>query len=222
MITYLDKQVKIIEDLLKKLGLDQNTIVMFCSDNGPINENGDSTNFEYFHSSGYLRGMKQKLYEGGIREPFIVKWPEKIAAGQVTNFISATYDMMETFAELLKVKAPQNDGLSILPTLLGDTTHQKQRDYLYWEYIGGNWGWETGEGSREDAGQLAIRMGKWKGVKKGTLKNPNAPWEIYNLETDPNETVNLAGQHPELFVKFDKIVQKEHTTPVRPEWDIFK
>ena len=209
MITYLDKQVKIIEDLLKKLGLDQNTIVMFCSDNGPINENGDSESFDFFHSTGYLRGMKQELYEGGIREPFIVKWPGKIASGQVTNFISATYDMMETFADLLHVQAPQNDGLSILPTLLGDNTHQKQRDYLYWEYPARR-------------GQVAIRMGNWKGVKTGIVKNPETPWQIYNLTNDPKESINLADQHPELVKKFDEIAHKEHITPVRPEWDIFK
>lgn len=207
MITYLDKQVEIIEDQLKKLGLDKNTIVMFCSDNGPINENGDNENF--FNSAGSLRGMKQELYEGGIRVPFIVKWPGKIAAGQVTNFISATYDMMETFAELLKVQAPRNDGLSILPTLLGRSAKQKQRDYLYWEYP-------------ERGGQASIRMGNWKGVKTNILKNPKTPWEIYNLETDPKEAINLVDQHPELVKKFDEVVQKEHTAPVRSEWDIFK
>ncbi|MCX6327738.1 MAG: arylsulfatase [Bacteroidia bacterium] len=208
MITYLDKQVKIIEDLLKKLDLDQNTIVMFCSDNGPINLNGDNDK-TFFNSSGSLRGMKTELYEGGIREPFFVKWPGKIAPGQVTNFISATYDMMETFAELLQVQAPHNDGLSILPTLLGNSAKQKQRDYLYWEFP-----------ARE--GQVAVRLGNWKGIKTNILNNPKTPWQIYNLEADPKESVNLVDQHPELVKKFDEIVQKEHTTPVRPEWDFIK
>jgi len=216
MVTYLDKQVKIIGDVLKKLSLDQNTIVMFCSDNGPINENSDNEKFDFFNSTGSLRGMKQELYEGGIREPFIVKWPGRIKAGQVTDFISTTYDMMGTFAELLQVHAPQNDGLSILPTLLGDNSHQKRRDYLYWEYVG------EGGRKRGDNGLLAIRMGKWKGVKTGIFKNPKTPWQIYNLEIDAKETINLVDQHPELIKKFDEIVQKEHATPVRPEWDIFK
>ena len=207
MITYLDKQVKIIEDQLKKSGLDQNTIVMFCSDNGPINLNGDNDG-SFFNSSGSLRGGKMEVYEGGIREPFIVKWPGKIARGSVSNFISTTYDMMETFAELLQIQAPHNDGLSLLPTLLGNSPKQKQRDYLYWEYP-------------EKGGQLAVRMGNWKGVKTNMINN-TPPWQIYNLETDPKESVNLMDQHPELVKKFDEIVQREHTTPVRHEWDIFK
>jgi arylsulfatase A len=144
------------------LGLEQNTIVMFCSDNGPINLNGDDDR-TFFNSSGSLRGGKTEVYEGGIREPFIVKWPGKITGGQVSNFISATYDMMETFAELLQVQAPKNDGLSILPTLLGNNAKQKQRDYLYWEFP-----------ARE--GQVAIRLGNWKGVKTGIKRNPKTPW----------------------------------------------
>jgi arylsulfatase A len=208
MITYLDKQVLIIEDLLKNLGLDRNTIVMFCSDNGPIRLNGDNDG-SYFNSSGSLRGGKMEVYEGGIREPFIVKWPGKIAPGQVTDFISATYDMMETFADLLQVQAPRNDGISILPTLLGNKQRQKQRDHLYWEFP-------------PKGGNLAIRMGNWKGVKTNVMINPKTPWQIYNLETDPKEAVDIVTQHPELVKKFDEIVQNEHTTPVRPEWDLFK
>ena len=107
MISYLDKQVGMIEDQLNKLGLDKNTIVIFCSDNGPTGTLGPNSN--YFNSAGNLRGRKQDLYEGGIREPFIVKWPGKVAAGKVSNYPSATYDMMETFAEMLQVKAPEND-----------------------------------------------------------------------------------------------------------------
>ena len=208
MVTYLDKQVKIIEDELKKSGLDQNTIVIFCSDNGPINLNGDEDR-TFFNSSGSLRGMKTDLYEGGIRVPFIVKWPGKITSGYVTDFVSATYDMMETFAELLQTKAPQNDGISILPTLLGKKSEQKQRDFLYWEFPA-------------KGGQVAVRSANWKGVKTGTIKNSDTPWQIFNLDTDPQEATDLAGQHPELAIKFDEIVKQEHTSPVRPEWDIFR
>ena len=206
MISYLDKQVGMIEELLKKLGLDKNTIVIFSSDNGPAHTLG--VNDSYFKSSGILRGAKGDLYEGGIREPFIVKWPGKVKAGKVNDFISATYDMMETFAEILHIKAPKNDGLSILPTLLGNNAHQKQRSYLYWEYA-------------EIGGQLAIRMGKWKGVKTGLYKNPQSPWQIFNLESDESERVDIAAQNPRLIKEFDDIVKKEHTQPVRPEWDIF-
>jgi len=206
MISYLDKQVGIIEALIKKLGLEENTLVIFCSDNGPANLLGADN--AYFNSAGNLRGHKQDLYEGGIREPFIVKWPGKVAAGKVSGFVSATYDMMETFAELLQLKAPVNDGISILPTLLGKDSRQRQRDYLYWEYP-------------DKGGQLAVRMGNWKGVKTGLTKDPLAPWQIFNLTTDEKESNDLTAAHPELVIKFDAIVKKEHTTPVRPEWDLF-
>jgi arylsulfatase A len=205
MISYLDKQVGIIEDQLKKLGLTDNTIVIFCSDNGPAGSLGPESN--YFNSTGNLRGRKLDLYEGGIREPFIVKWPGKVAAGKVSNYPSATYDMMETFAELLQVKAPENEGVSLLPTLLGKG-QQKQRSYMYWEYP-------------DKGGQLAVRMGKWKAIKTGLNKNPKAGWQLYNLETDEKETKDVAAEHPELLTQFDAIVKKEHTTPVRPEWDLF-
>ena len=205
MITYLDTQVGIVQQQLEKLGLDKNTMIIFCSDNGPANSIGRNDN--YFNSTASLRGMKLDVYEGGVRVPFIVKWPAKIAKGKVSDHISATYDMMATFAELLNVKAPQNDGVSLLPTLLG-TNKQKKHEYLYWEIP-------------DKGGQLAIRMGKWKAVRTGVSRNPKAPWQLYDLEADVKESVNLADKHPELIKHFDAIVQKEHTTPVRKEWDIF-
>jgi arylsulfatase A-like enzyme len=205
MISYLDKQVGMIENLLKKLGLDDNTIVIFCSDNGPAGSLGPTSN--YFKSAGNLRGKKQDLYEGGIREPFIVKWPSKVASGKVSNYPSATYDMMETFAELLHLKAPVNDGVSILPTLLGKDAQQKKRDYMYWEYP-------------DKGGQLAIRMGNWKAVKTGLNKNPKAGWQLYDLSTDEKESNDVASLHTDMLAKFDAIVKKEHTTPVLREWDV--
>lgn len=206
MITYLDKQVGMIEDQLKKWGLDNNTMIMFCSDNGPAGSLGPES--DYFNSAGHLRGRKQDLYEGGIREPFIVKWPAGVAPGSVSNLPSATYDMMETFAELLQVKAPLNDGISILPTLIGQNDQQKKREYMYWEYP-------------DKGGQLAVRMGKWKGVKTGLNKNLQAPWQLFDLENDEKESRDLAANHPEIISRFNVIVKKEHVTPVRPEWDVF-
>jgi arylsulfatase A len=207
MISYLDKQVGIIEAQLKQLGLEQNTIVMFSSDNGPASSVGVENIF--FNSAGSLRGRKQDVYEGGIREPFLAKWPGKIPAGKVNDHVSATYDMLATFADLLNVKAPENDGISLLPTLLGDQKAQKQHEYLYWEYP-------------EKGGQLAIRLGNWKAVKTGLLKNPATAWQLYDLASDPQEKSDVAGQHPEILNQAEAIVKKEHTTPVRTEWDIFK
>jgi len=183
MITYMDKQVGRIMDLLKELGLDDNTIVMFSSDNGATFDVG-GVDAKFFNSVGGLRGLKQDLYEGGIREPFIARWPGKIPAGKVTNHISVQFDLMATLSEITGVKSLPNDGISFLPTLMGNDKNQKQHDYLYFEFP-------------EKSGQVAIRMGKWKGVKSNMKKDKNTPWEIYDLETDVNETTNVADHHPE-------------------------
>ena len=124
MINYMDKQIGRIMALLEELGLDENTIVMFSSDNGATFDAG-GVDTEFFNSVGGLRGRKQDLYEGGIREPFIARWPGKIPAGRVTDHISVQFDMMATLAELIGAKAPPNDGISFLPTLLGNDKQQK-------------------------------------------------------------------------------------------------
>src|SRR6478735_7792171 len=149
MITYLDKQVGRIMQLLKELDLDKNTIVMFSSDNGTTFDVGgvDAT---YFNSVDGLRGRKQDLYEGGIREPFIARWPGHIPAGTVNNKISVQYDLMATLAELTGATIPANDGISFLASLFGKSSGE--HEYLYFEFP-------------EKSGQVAIRMGKWKGVK---------------------------------------------------------
>ena len=133
MITYMDKQVGRIMTLLKELGLDENTIVMFSSDNGATFDAG-GVDTEFFNSVAGLRGRKQDLYEGGIRVPFIARWPGKIPAGKVTDHISVQFDMMATLAELIGAKAPPNDGISFLPILLGNDKHQKKHSYLYFEF----------------------------------------------------------------------------------------
>ncbi|WP_414000249.1 arylsulfatase [Flavobacterium sp. W1B] len=205
MITYMDLQVGKIMDLLKELGLDKNTIVMFSSDNGATFDTGGADT-KFFNSTAGLRGRKQDLYEGGIREPFIARWPGKIPAGKVTDLISTQYDLMETLSELTGVKAWKNDGVSFLPTLLGKDKKQKKREYIYFEFP-------------EKGGQVAIRMGDWKGVKSKMKKNKNAPWEIYNLRTDVNETTDLASQHPELAKKFEEILKAEHQPTHINDWE---
>ena len=204
MITFLDEQVGIILDKIKELGLDENTIIMFSSDNGPTFNGG--VNAKFFNSSGGLRGLKMDVYEGGIREPFIARWPGKIAAGKKSDFISAQFDMMATIAELTNQKTNNTDGISLLPTLLGKPNAQKQREYLYFEYP-------------EKGGQLAIRMGDWKGVRLDVRHNPKSPWQIFNLKTDRNETEDVALKHPELIQKFDAIVKKEHQHSHIKEWE---
>lgn len=205
MITYMDAQVGKIMALLKELKLDDNTIVMFSSDNGATFNTG-GVNTEFFNSVGGLRGRKQDLYEGGIREPFIARWPGKIPAGKISGLISVQVDMMATLSDITGVKAPENDGISFLPTLLGKEEQQKKHTYLYFEFP-------------EKGGQVAIRMGRWKGVKSNMKKNKHAPWELYDLAMDEKETTDIASQHPELVQQFERILQKEHQPSHLRDWE---
>lgn len=205
MITYMDKQIGRIMRLLKDLKLDENTIVMFSSDNGTTFDAG-GVNAAYFNLTGGLRGRKQDLYEGGIREPFIARWPEKIPAGKISNHISVQFDLMATLSELTGAKAQPNDGLSFLPTLLGNDQAQKQHEYLFFEFP-------------EKGGQVAVRMGKWKGVKSNMKKDKNAPWEIFDMQKDEKETTDLSLQHPELVKRFETILKKEHQPSHLREWE---
>ncbi|SHM73864.1 arylsulfatase [Flavobacterium saccharophilum] len=205
MVSYLDAQVGIILEKIKALGLDNNTIVMFSSDNGATFKTG-GFDPAYFNSMGGLRGTKGDLYEGGIRIPLIAKWPGKIPAGKTSDLISSQIDFFATIADLNGQKKTDTDGISFLPELTGKSKNQKKHEYLYFEFS-------------EKTGQVAVRLGDWKGVKSNMKKNKNAPWEIYNLKTDEKESVDLASQHPELVKKFEEIVKKEHTPAQIKEWE---
>lgn len=205
MITRMDRDIGRIFDLLKSLDLDENTIVFFASDNGGVK--GMS---EHFESNGILRGHKTDIYEGGIRAPLIARWPGKIAAGAVSEHISAFWDMMPTFCEIAKISVPNDiDGISFLPELLGQ--NQKAHDFLVWEYFSYNYGWKPGaEGPRNQLESQAVRMGNWKGLRKGLKKNPAAEMELYDLEKDPSETKNVAADYPEIVKQIQEIMIKEH------------
>lgn len=207
MVTYLDDQVGMILKKIKELGLDDNTIIMFSSDNGGAWDGGIPKDF--FHLNGPFRGQKRDLYEGGIRSPFIARWPGVIKAGTTSGLISAQYDLMATLADLTGQTLKDIDGISFLPTLLGKPEKQKKHEFLYFEFG------ETG-------GSVAVRMGDWKGVRVGLKKNPDAPWQIYNLRTDEGETMDVAKDHPELIKKFDAIVKKEHQPSHVKEWNFVK
>lgn len=204
MITYMDKQVGRVLDALRRYGLEDNTIVMFSSDNGPTFNGGVQA--EFFNSAGPFRGLKMDLYEGGIREPFIARWPGRIPAGKVTDLVCAQYDMMATLAELIDAKAPANDGVSMLPTMLGKDGLQQRHEYLYFEYP-------------EKGGQVAIRMGDWKGVRTRVRSNAHAPWQLYNLKTDIAEQHDLASEHPDIIRRLAVIAEKEHRCPHIREWE---
>lgn len=205
MITQLDAYVGQIMKKIKDAGQDGQTLIMFSSDNGTTFNGGVQAGF--FNSVAGLRGLKMDLYEGGIRIPFLARWPGHIPAGTVTDHVSVQYDLMATLADLLKIKIPPNDGLSMLPTLLGKPGEQKKHGYLYFEYP-------------EKGGQLAIRMGDLKAVKVNVRKDPHGPWEIYDLAKDPAETQNIARLHAGLSKKLDEIVRKEHQLTHVREWEI--
>ena len=203
MISYLDKQVGDIMAYLKQLGLDENTIVMFSSDNGPTFNGG--TDKEFFNSTAGLKGAKAQVYEGGIRVPFLARWPGQIAPGKVSSLVSAQFDMFATFCEIAGVPAPKNDGISLLPELTG-SGRVPSREYLYFEFP-------------ERGGQLAIRFDRFKGVKVNMKEDRNAQWELYDLQEDENETKNIASRHPDLVKKLDEIVKKEHWAATVREWE---
>ena len=196
MMTALDEGIGRVLKSLKKHQIDQNTIVLLSSDNGPHKEGGHMPN--YFNSNGGLRGFKRDLYEGGIRCPLLVRWPGKVEAGSTSNHISAHWDLFPTFCELAGTNPPEGlDGISFLPTLLGK--EQEKHEHLYWEFY-------------EGGGKRAVRIGKWKAVQNQVnRKGKDAPIEIYDLESDRAETSDLAAQNSELIARIQKIFERSHT-----------
>jgi arylsulfatase A len=204
MISYLDAQVGVLMNEIRKLGLEENTIFMFSSDNGTTFNGGVDASF--FNSVNSLRGLKMDLYEGGIRVPFIARWPGKIKPGSTSDLISVQYDLFATIAELTHQKNKNTDGISFLPELISKKKKQKKHEFLYFEYP-------------EKGGQLAVRIGDWKGVKTELKKNPKAKWALYNLAQDLGERNDIAQDHPDILKKMDKIVAREHQPSHLPSWD---
>ena len=200
MISFMDQQVGRLMKLLTELGLEDNTVVLFTSDNGTTLLK-DQVDYEFFDSVGPLRGLKGSVYEGGIREPLIVRWPGHIKPGSVSDLVSAHYDSLATIAEIAGVRPRvATDGISYLPTLLGHPQRQKRHNYLFWDFAG-------------YGGQLAVRMGRWKGIKRNLIKNPDAPLELYDLETNIGETRNVVARHPEVAARIDRIMLDAREEP---------
>jgi arylsulfatase A-like enzyme len=196
MMHVLDEQVGSIMEKLKALDLDENTVVIFSSDNGPHIEAGADP--DYFDSNGILRGYKRDLYEGGIRVPFIARWPDVIEAGTVSAHVSAFWDIMPTLADLLQIKIKQKtDGISFLPTLTGKQKQQEQHEFLYWEF-------------HELGSRRAVRQDDWKLIQYNVGKNPPGSLELYNLKADPREQNDLATDQPEVVARMKKILMREH------------
>lgn len=199
MISYLDEQVGELIAELKRLGLFENTLVVFTSDNGPtFSGGGDSP---WFDSARPFKSEqnwgKASLREGGIRVPMIACWQGKIKPGVVSEHISAFWDIMPTIAEVAELSNPKFDGISFLPELLGKK--QKKHSYLYWEFP-------------ENQGSKAIRMGKWKGFIDN-IKKGNDRMELYNLEVDPREQHDVADENPALVRKLTRKMKEAHTQP---------
>lgn len=198
MIDIIDGMVGNVMDKLKTSGIDENTLVIFTSDNGPHQEGGHKADF--FDSNGPLRGKKRDLYEGGVRMPMLARWPGKVVAGSSTDHISAFWDILPTFCEVASTPIPQNiDGKSFLPTLLGKTEQQVKHDYLYWEFY-------------EAGGKQAVRQEDWKLVKLN-LRDPNKAieTELYLLSEDLGETRNIASEYPAKVKEMEVLLEEAHT-----------
>jgi arylsulfatase len=196
MVTRMDRTVGRITDKLKELKLDENTLVLFTSDNGPTHNVGgaDST---FFKSAGDLRGLKGSLYEGGIRVPLIASWPGKIKAGGTCDTPFAFWDFLPTLCEVTGADTPKGlDGISFLLTLLGKG-EQAKHDFLYWEFPG-------------YGGQQAVREGDWKAVRQ-KLGQKKINTELYGLKADPNETTDVAAKHPDVLTRLEARMAEQHT-----------
>lgn len=200
MITRLDTYVGEILAKLKEKELDENTLVIFSSDNGPHEEGGADPAF--FGRDGKLRGLKRQCHEGGIRVPFIARWPQHITAGTVSHHQLAFYDVMPTFCELIgdkrfpekylnkKISDDCFDGISFAPTLTGRDTVQQPHDFLYWEF--------------HETDQIGVRMGDWKLVVKKGIPH------LYDLANDLHEDHDIAQKHPEIVQQMKEIIRQEH------------
>ena len=197
MISRMDDDVGKILAKLDTLGLTENTLVMFASDNGPSSEGGAPIDF--FDSNGIYRGGKRDFYEGGIRMPFIARWPAQIVPGTTSDHISGFVDLLPTVSDLLEAPIGQLDGISFLPTLLGQQP-QAQHAYLYWEIE---------SKFPLNAEKQAIRQGNWKLLRL-------SPWyfwssyELYKLDNDPSELHDLSAAHPEIVEQLAELMDSHH------------
>ena len=205
MVTMVDDNLGQVLELLRELKLEDDTIVFFTGDNGGQDRFRSKERPRGFFGPNVnprtkveFRGGKGNLYEGGLRIPYLVRWPGKIKAGQVSDLIFYQPDVLPTLAELCQGKAPDDvDGISILPTLLGEKAvghKQEKRDMLYWEF----------------GSQVAVRKGQWKAIQPGKGR----PWELYDLDQDVSETTSVADEHPKILAEMKAFAVASHE-PIR-------
>lgn len=204
MVARLDAYVGDLVNELKDLGVYENTIIIFASDNGPHMEGGADPDF--FDSNGPWRGYKRDVYEGGIRVPMIVSWPGHVAPRGETDFMCSFWDLMPTFRELTGVASPDGmDGVSILPLLEG-REGQKEHDYLYFEF-------------QELGGRQAVRAGAWK-LFHMDIRSDSPRYELYNLDNDPGETTDLSALYPDIVSRLQAIMVDAHVP--NPDFPVLK
>ena len=210
MVTRMDREIGRMMALVKELGLDENTLFVFSSDNGPLHgthEGLAGTDSVFFNSAGGLRDGKGSLYEGGFREPTLARWTGKIKPGTVSARVSGFEDWLPTLLEMAGGKTPSakdTDGISLVPTLLGQK--QPERPFLYREFPA-------------YLGYQVVRVGEWKGLRKNLLAKgakakaakPDYHIELYNLHDDPTESTDVSANHPDVIAKIEKIMREQHT-----------
>ena len=203
MVTRLDREIGRMMDLVRELGLEERTIFIFTSDNGPLYDKLGGTDCEFFASAGPLNGRKGSLHEGGIRVPLIVRWEGRIAPGMESGRVTGFEDWLPTLLELAgagELTPKGIDGISFAPILLGG--HQEPRAFLYREFPG-------------YGGQQSVRLGQWKGLREKMLPErkgtqPQLRTALYDLTTDPGETNDISALHPEMISNIERIMREQH------------
>ncbi|WP_231615764.1 arylsulfatase [Novipirellula artificiosorum] len=212
MISDLDQHVGSVLEKLEEHGLTDNTLVVFTSDNGTTHGSRDprfhvgGVDAEFFNSTAGLRGWKGSVYEGGIRVPCVVKWPNHVTPGSVTDVASYFPDWFPTLCNLAGAPLPRQqhlDGMDLAPVLVGKEP-PKREELMIWDFH--NYG-----------GLVAIRDGKWKAVRRNLLKDPT-PWELYDIGQDREESRDLAADHPEVIKRLETAYVKTRT--VEPDFSV--
>ncbi|MGH9841719.1 MAG: arylsulfatase [Blastocatellia bacterium] len=201
MITRMDRDIGRVLAKLKELGVDRNTLIIFSSDNGPHKEGGNDP--EFFKSSGPLRGFKRSLTEGGIRAPFIVRWPGKVKAGMVSTHVGYFGDFLATVCELTGQPLPQGlDSISFAPALFGQSKQQRRHEYLYWEFY-------------EQGGRQAVRFGDWKAIREPMF---TGKVQLYDLGKDIGERNDVSVANPDVVKRAVALMDKAHVDD--PKWKV--
>jgi arylsulfatase len=197
MVSHMDRDIGRIVDLLAELGLSENTLVLFTSDNGPTFERIGGADSDFFNSSGLLRGRKGSVYEGGIRVPLVARWKGRIPEGRVTNHLAAFWDVLPTLCEIAREEVPAGiDGISFASTLFAEEG-QREHEYLYWEFPA-------------YGHQQAVRAGDWKAVRHDVNRG-ESEFELYDLGSDLGELHDVASKHPDIVKRMQEIAAAAHT-----------